>query len=77
MTPSIPTLSADSRIPMLAYRPGRDTACPACGERQWLVGRIMAECAFCETALPIDRSHRGWTVVVSRERQQPLPFSPA
>jgi hypothetical protein len=27
--------------------------CPACGHTQWHVGRAMAECAFCETALPI------------------------
>ncbi|MFY9351485.1 MAG: hypothetical protein WBL20_15090 [Sphingobium sp.] len=44
----------------VAYRPGRGTPCPACGERQWLVGRIMAECAFCETALPLDLGYRGW-----------------
>jgi hypothetical protein len=31
---------------------GRDT-CPACGGRQWLVGRVSAECASCATALPL------------------------
>jgi hypothetical protein len=32
---------------------GKDNACPACNARSWNVGRITAECAVCETALPI------------------------
>jgi hypothetical protein len=40
------------------YRPGKQTECPGCGRSQWLVGRLMAECAFCATALPIDTSRR-------------------
>jgi hypothetical protein len=27
--------------------------CPACGHTHWHIGRAMAECAFCETALPL------------------------
>jgi hypothetical protein len=27
--------------------------CPGCGRTHWLIGRVMAECAFCETALPL------------------------
>lgn len=27
--------------------------CPGCGQRQWLVGRVTAECAVCETPLII------------------------
>jgi hypothetical protein len=27
--------------------------CPACGHRHWHIGRSTAECAFCETALPL------------------------
>lgn len=27
--------------------------CPACGGTHWHVGRSMAECAFCDTALPL------------------------
>ncbi len=30
--------------------------CPACGHKHWHVGRAMAECAFCETALPLAAS---------------------
>lgn len=28
--------------------------CPACGRQHWIVGRVTAECAFCETALPLE-----------------------
>jgi hypothetical protein len=36
----------------------RDTVnhCPGCGRTHWLIGRLLAECAFCETALPIETS---------------------
>ncbi|ASK88507.1 hypothetical protein SPHFLASMR4Y_01760 [Sphingorhabdus sp. SMR4y] len=27
--------------------------CPGCGRSHWHVGRISAECAHCETALPL------------------------
>ena len=27
--------------------------CPSCGQRNWHIGRSTAECAFCETALPL------------------------
>jgi hypothetical protein len=39
------------------YRPlyHRDAInhCPACGHTHWHVGRESAECAFCETAMPL------------------------
>ncbi|MCP1468823.1 hypothetical protein J3E64_000490 [Sphingobium sp. OAS761] len=57
---SVPGLGSESVSGILAYRPGRAIPCPTCGERQWLVGRVMAECACCETALPIDLRYRGW-----------------
>jgi hypothetical protein len=34
------------------YRDGDPNRCPGCGRQSWLVGRLTAECAFCETALP-------------------------
>ena len=37
----------------VAYRPHQVNACPGCGRSHWLVGRLMAECAFCATALPL------------------------
>lgn len=36
------------------YRPGVVNHCPGCGRTHWLVGRLLAECAFCATALPLD-----------------------
>lgn len=26
--------------------------CPGCGKTQWHVGRLSAQCAFCDTTLP-------------------------
>ena len=34
--------------------------CPGCGQAQWYVGRVSAECAFCGTSLPLQE-------IVSRE----------
>lgn len=36
-----------------AYRPHETNRCPGCGRSHWLVGRLLAECAFCSTALPL------------------------
>jgi hypothetical protein len=30
--------------------------CPACGHTHWHIGRMVAQCAFCETALPLSVS---------------------
>ena len=27
--------------------------CPGCGKSHWHIGRFSAECAYCETALPL------------------------
>jgi len=37
---------------VVTYRDA-STCCPGCGRNQWLVGRMLAECAFCSTAVPI------------------------
>ena len=37
----------------VVYRAGQTNHCPGCSRSHWLVGRMMAECAFCSTALPI------------------------
>ena len=46
----------------IMYRPSSVNHCPGCGHSNWLVGRFTAECAFCETALPLDHGARmtGW-----------------
>jgi hypothetical protein len=41
--------------PTITYCSGEVNHCPGCGRSQWLVGRTTAECAFCATALPLDR----------------------
>jgi hypothetical protein len=35
------------------YRPDQVNHCPGCGRSHWLVGRLLAECGFCATALPL------------------------
>jgi len=62
---SIQTCSAAVRAPELPirrqsilYRRAAPNPCPGCGQNQWLVGRVMAECAFCETALPLEQNFR-------------------
>ena len=35
------------------YHTGRTNRCPGCGRSQWLIGRSLAECVFCATALPL------------------------
>lgn len=37
----------------VAYRPHETNHCPGCGNSQWMIGRMTAECAFCATALPL------------------------
>lgn len=38
---------------LAVYRPDESNRCPGCGRSHWHVGRTMAQCAFCDTALPI------------------------
>lgn len=35
------------------YRSDVINHCPACGRTHWYVGRLLAECSFCATALPL------------------------
>ena len=37
----------------VVYRPNEANHCPGCGGSHWMIGRLMAECAFCSTALPL------------------------
>jgi hypothetical protein len=34
------------------YYTGETNRCPGCGLAHWYVGRVLAECGFCATALP-------------------------
>ena len=38
----------------IVYREAQTNHCPGCGHTHWYVGRMMAECAFCQTALPLE-----------------------
>ncbi|MDG5487930.1 hypothetical protein NYR55_04765 [Sphingomonas sp. BGYR3] len=40
----------------LTYRLDKVNDCPDCGESQWFVGRMTAECACCGAALPLSHS---------------------
>jgi len=48
---------ASTRGYHIVYREHEVNHCPGCGRSHWHVGRIMAECAFCETALPLEATH--------------------
>lgn len=54
------TVSAAQPFPRgyaLLYHAGETNHCPACGQRHWIIGRMMAQCARCDTALPLDEMH--------------------
>jgi hypothetical protein len=38
------------------YRENQVNHCPGCGRTHWYVGRTLAECGFCATALPLSDS---------------------
>jgi hypothetical protein len=59
----LPAGAAPARVPSPrgyrpVYRQRQVNHCPGCGRSQWLVGRLLAECGFCATALPLDGSNR-------------------
>ena len=40
----------------IVYREQETNHCPGCGRTHWHIGRMLAECAFCQTALPLESS---------------------
>ncbi len=38
---------------VVLYRQHERNICPGCGGSQWHVGRSSAQCAFCDTAIPL------------------------
>lgn len=38
----------------IMYRIHEQNHCPGCGHSHWIIGRLLAECAFCGTALPLE-----------------------
>lgn len=43
----------------IVYHEHETNHCPGCGRSHWYVGRTMAECAFCTTALPLENAALG------------------
>ena len=43
---------------VVVYRREASNACPGCGGSNWNIGRVTAECAFCDTAIPIAENRR-------------------
>ena len=59
----------------VVYREHESNHCPGCSRTHWYVGRTMAECAFCATALPLEASKlAGQGAVTIQVRRQ--HFSP-
>jgi len=40
---------------VILYRHGVTNHCPGCGKSHWIIGNRSAECAFCATALDLQR----------------------
>lgn len=38
------------------YRENAVNHCPGCGRTHWIIGRMLAECGFCATALPLSEA---------------------
>lgn len=43
------------------YRENEVNHCPGCGRTHWYLGRMLAECAFCGTALPLQEAYSNGT----------------
>ena len=60
----------------VVYREDAVNRCPGCGQNQWYIGRVSAECSYCATALPLAvttaRGAGSWT-----RRRKGLDFSEA
>lgn len=58
----------------VVYRENEVNHCPGCSRTHWYVGRTMAECAFCETALPLESStHTGQSAITVHVRRPVFP----
>ena len=60
------------------YRENQVNHCPGCGRTHWYVGRTLAECGFCATALPLSESFRqpvASTIVGRSKSLQPSAFA--
>ena len=53
------------------YRENEVNHCPGCGRTHWYVGRSLAECGFCATALPLKESYRQSAMFATTHRSKP------
>lgn len=51
-------LNLNMRGYQAVYRENQVNHCPGCGRTHWYLGRMLAECAFCATALPLQEAYR-------------------
>ena len=54
------------------YRENEVNHCPGCGRTHWYVGRTLAECGFCATALPLMESYRQGAMFTTPFRDRPV-----
>ncbi|ATI81477.1 hypothetical protein A6768_24915 [Sphingobium yanoikuyae] len=52
LVPHSSALATKGFMPL--YRAGEPNRCPGCGGQQWIVGRMMAECGYCGSAVPME-----------------------
>lgn len=57
------------------YRANEVNHCPGCGRTHWHIGRSLAECAFCATALPLTESFRQPAAAVIVRRSNPIDLT--
>lgn len=57
------------------YRENEVNHCPGCGRTHWYVGRTLAECGFCATALPLAESFRYAATAHVTGRSRPIERS--
>jgi len=60
----------------VAYREREVNHCPGCGRTHWLIGRLLAECAFCATALPLESGLMTGFQTVRHTGRNPLHSEP-
>lgn len=65
--------NAEQRGYHIMYREAETNHCPGCGRTHWYIGRTMAECAFCATALPLESTaHVAGGQIVRTVRRAPF-----
>lgn len=61
----------------VVYRENELNRCPGCGRSHWYVGRLLAECGFCGTALPLADGGTSGVGLVRRGRPYREDFANA